>query len=70
MLRQRRSRVNGHGPKSGSNGRDGSRPVVLSDDELSLVLAACRRYRQSIPVYLASSQQELLLIKAVIRKLS
>jgi hypothetical protein len=43
---------------------------VLDRDELTLVLTACRRYRQSVPVYLASSQPELRLIRAVIRKLS
>jgi len=69
MLRHRRARVNGAAPKSAPSARDG-RPVLLSDDELAMVLAACRRYRQSIPVYLASCQAELQLLKAVIRKLS
>lgn len=46
------------------------RKVALSGDERKAVLAACRRYRHTIPVYLASSQSELRLIKAVIRKLS
>jgi hypothetical protein len=69
MLRQRRSRGNGHGPRSAPAARNG-RPVELSDDELAVVLAACRRYRQSIPIYLESSQPELQLIRAVIRKLS
>ncbi len=73
MLRQRRARVNGNGnghrPKSAPRS-PGRRPVVLDRDELALLLTACRRYRQSVPVYLASSQPELRLIQAVIRKLS
>jgi len=44
--------------------------VVLSRDELTVVLAACRRYRQSVPVYLASSQPELRLLRSAMRKLS
>ena len=67
MLRQRRARTNGDGNGNGNGHRP--RPVVLSRDELDVVLAACRRYRQSVPVYLASSQPELRLIQSVIRKL-
>jgi len=70
MLRQRRSKVNGHRSQSAGSPRNGARPVELSTDELAVVLEACRRYRQSIPIYLASSQPELRLIQAVIRKLS
>lgn len=70
MPGQRRARTNGHAPKSAPNGRNGGRPVVLSHDELVLVLAACRRYHRSIPVYLASSQAELRLLETVMRKLS
>jgi hypothetical protein len=44
--------------------------VQLTGDEQAVVLLACRRYRQSLPIYLASSQGELALIRAVIRKLS
>jgi hypothetical protein len=43
---------------------------VLSEDERALVLAACERYRQLLPVYLASSQPELQLLRTVLRKLS
>ena len=43
---------------------------MLSEDERSLVLAACERYRQLLPSYLASSQDELRLLRAVMRKLS
>jgi len=70
MLRRRRSRTNGHRPDSAGAPRNGKRPVDLSLDELAVVIEACRRYRQSIPIYLASSQSELRLIQAVIRKLS
>jgi len=52
------------------NGTGKARKVALSTDEVKAALAACRRYRHAIPVYLASSQSELRLIKAVIRKLS
>ena len=71
MLRQGRARTNGngHAPRRANGGRRG-RAIVLSEDELSLVLAACERYRQLIPVYLASSQPELQLLRTVMRKLS
>ena len=70
MPGRRRARTNGHAPRSARNGRNGGRPVTLSEDELELVLAACRRYQRAIPVYLASSQEELRLLEAVMRKLS
>ena len=77
MLRQGRARTNGngHAPRGArgaqpANGARRGRSIVLSEDERSLVLAACERYRQLIPVYLASSQPELQLICTVIRKLS
>lgn len=76
MLRQGRARTNGngHAPRGRTaqraNGARRGRAIVLSEDELSLVLAACERYRQQIPVYLASSQPELQLLRTVIRKLS
>ena len=57
-------------PRSAPNGRNGGGPVVLSDDELALVLAACQRYHRSLPVYLASSRAELELLETVMRKLS
>ena len=61
--------------RSGKGSGVGTKPakprkVALTDDEVKAVLAACTRYRHTIPVYLASSQSELKLIKAVIRKLS
>ena len=52
------------------NGSAKARKIALDGDEVKAVLAACRRYRHTIPVYLASSQSELRLIRAVIRKLS
>jgi len=52
------------------NGSDKARKFALSQEEVKAVLAACKRYRHTIPVYLASSQSELRLIRAVIRKLS
>jgi hypothetical protein len=52
------------------NGAGKTRRIALSGDEVKALLAACRRYRHTIPVYLASSQSELRLIRAVIRKLS
>ena len=62
-------------PRNGGRTRVGTksakeRKVALSGDEVKAVLAACQRYRHTIPVYLASSQSELRLIRAVIRKLS
>ena len=60
---------NGHGAKSTPRS-SGRRSVVLDRDELVVLLTACRRYRQSVPIYLASSQPELRLIRTVIRKLS
>ena len=60
-----------NGTRTGAaNGTAATRKVALSGDEIKAVLAACQRYRHTIPVYLASSQSELRLIKAVIRKLS
>ena len=52
------------------NGAGKARRIALSRDEVKAALAACRRYRHTIPVYLVSSQSELRLIRAVIRKLS
>lgn len=68
MLRQGRVRTNGngHAPRGTRRGRT----IVLSEDERALVLAACERYRQLLPVYLASSQPELQLLRTVLRKLS
>ena len=64
-----RTARNGNGSNAGTrSGKE--RKVALSGDEVKAVLAACRRYRHTIPVYLASSQPELRLITAVIRKLS
>ena len=60
---------NGSGSKVGTKSAK-ARNVALSGDEVKAVLAACQRYRHTIPVYLASSQTELRLIRAVIRKLS
>ena len=57
--------MNGNGHR-----RKPMRPVVLDPDEVAVVLTACRRYRQAVPVYLASSQPELRLIRAEILKLS
>jgi hypothetical protein len=68
MVRGGRARLGKNG--NGHGRRSSGRPVVLDRDELALVLTACRRYRQSVPVYLASSQPELRLIRSVIRKLS
>ena len=70
MLGRRRSGGNGHRPAPAGGTRNGRRPVQLTEDEQAVVLAACRRYRQSLPIYLASSQPELALIRAVIRKLT
>lgn len=63
------TRQNGSGSKVGTKPAK-PRKVALSVDEREAVLAACKRYRHTIPVYLASAQSELRLIKAVIRKLS
>jgi hypothetical protein len=52
------------------NGAGRARKIALSEAEVKAVLAACQRYRHSIPVYLASSQPELRLLRTVIRKLS
>jgi hypothetical protein len=62
-------------PKNGNRSKPGSkngkgRRLALTTEEVQLVLAACQRYRHSIPVYLASSKTELRLVQAVIRKLS
>lgn len=64
-----RSARNGNGSNTGAASAR-AKKIALSGDEVKAVLAACRRYRHTIPVYLASSQSELRLIKAVIRKLS
>jgi hypothetical protein len=47
-----------------------SKRLVLSAEEAQTVLQACRRYRNTIPVYLAASQHELRLLRAVMRKLA
>jgi hypothetical protein len=59
-----------NGRSSKASARAATRKVALTTDEVKAVLLACKRYRHTIPVYLASSQSELKLIKAVIRKLS
>ena len=46
------------------------RRLDLTSEEIAVVLAACTRYRQTIPSYLAASREELLRIDAVLRKLS
>ena len=61
--------------RNGTGSRAGTKPVkarklALTEDEVKAVLVACKRYRHTIPVYLASSQSELRLIRAVIRKLT
>ena len=38
--------------------------------EIELLLKACSKYRSVIPIYLKSSEAELRLIDAIIRKLS
>jgi len=62
------TRQNGRGSRASA--KSATRKVALTTDEVKAVLLACERYRHTIPVYLASSQSELKLIKAVIRKLS
>jgi len=59
------------GSKSAAASRNGHlHKVALSSDELRALRTACDHYRHSIPVYLASSQSELRVLRAVIRKLS
>ena len=60
---------NGGRPKPNRK-RSNGRRVVLTGEELRALRVACERYRHSLPVYLASTQSDLRLIKAVIRKLS
>lgn len=64
-----RTARNGNGSNGGSRSTK-ARKFALSGDEVKALLVACKRYRHTIPVYLASSQSELRLIKSVIRKLS
>ncbi|HXV75603.1 MAG TPA: hypothetical protein VD788_04730 [Candidatus Polarisedimenticolaceae bacterium] len=54
---------------SSENGKHKSKRIELNADEVATLLAAIRRYRHTIPVYLASSKPELILLDAVIRKL-
>jgi hypothetical protein len=63
------TRQNGSGSKVGTKTVK-ARKLALTEDEVKAVLVACKRYRHTIPVYLASSQSELQLIRAVIRKLT
>ncbi len=46
------------------------RRLDLTSEEAAVALAACKRYRQSIPTYLAAWRDELDRVDAVIRKLS
>ena len=59
---------NGKSARS-STAQAGGKRVALNAEEVSALLAACRRYRHTIPVYLASRKAELNLLDAVIRKL-
>ena len=63
------TRRNGSGSRAGAKTVK-ARKLALTEEEVKAVLAACKRYRHTIPVYLASSQSELRLIRAVIRKLT
>jgi hypothetical protein len=58
-----------NGKGSRSNGRQKGKRVALSAEEIEALLAACRRYRHTIPVYLASRQAELSVLDAVVKKL-
>jgi hypothetical protein len=63
------TRRNGSGSRVGTKAVK-ARKLALTEEEVKAVLVACKRYRHTIPVYLASSQSELRLIRAVIRKLT
>jgi hypothetical protein len=43
--------------------------VTLTRAEVEVVVSACRKYRQTIPVYIASRQEEAQIIDAVLKKL-
>lgn len=44
--------------------------VRLTEAEKEIIVTACKAYRQKIPTYLISKQNELTLIDAVLEKLS
>lgn len=43
--------------------------VRLSREERALLLQACRRYKNTLPIYLESVRSELTIIKSILRKL-
>ena len=49
---------------------DNTRRVALTTAEIETLLKACTRYRASLPIYLQSTQTELEILEALIRKLS
>lgn len=61
--------------RSGTGRTQTKRPPVkrsraaLTRDEKALLLQACRRYRNTLPLYLQSVRSELMLIKSILRKL-
>jgi hypothetical protein len=42
---------------------------LLSREERTILLQACKRYRNSLPLYLQSVREELEIIKSILRKL-
>lgn len=42
----------------------------LTEAERKILLTACKRYRNSLPTYLQVYQSELLVVDAIIQKLS
>jgi len=62
--------------RSGSGKTQAKRPPVqrrkskaLTRDERALLLQACRRYRNTLPLYLQSVRSELTLIRSILKKL-
>jgi hypothetical protein len=43
--------------------------LALSREERALLVQACRRYQNTLPVYLQSVRSELMIIKSLLRKL-
>ena len=43
--------------------------VVLTPAEVEVVIRACRKYRQTIPVYIESRREEAQVIDSVLKKL-
>lgn len=56
--------------KEGSSSSETSKKIILSDTEKKVLLKAIQRYKQKIPSYIQSNQEEIRILDSLIEKLS